>query len=127
MHGWDLARALRRKWDIPAADAIVTLRGLCEVMPHFVDQQAAAEFSGTFQVELRGGPTMSMTFDRGVLTIREGRADRADCRISADPAPFILISYGRLPLWQPAITGKMIAYGRKPWRSLKMTSLMRQP
>jgi hypothetical protein len=39
----------------------------------------------------------------------------ADCRVSADPVALLLVAYGRTSQWKPVLTGKLVAWGRKPW------------
>lgn len=126
IHGWDIARAVGVRWPITPADAIVVTRGFCEVIPMFV-APGAANFRGTYEVLLRGGPAITMSFSDGRLTFAEGRATRPDCRIWANPSSFLLCGYGRLGLWSPAFKGQMLAYGRKPWLALRFPALLRQP
>ena len=126
IHGWDIAQAVGVPWPITPADAIVIIRGTCEVWPMFVAPEAA-NFQGTYEVSLRGGPIITWSFSEGRLTFGEGKASRPDCRISANPSSFLLSAYGRLGLWSPAVKGQMLAYGRKPWLALRLPSLTRQP
>jgi uncharacterized protein (TIGR03083 family) len=126
IHGWDIAQAVGVPWPITPADAIVITRAVCELLPMFV-APGAANFHGTYEVSLRGGPTITMSFSHGRLTFAEGKATRPDCRISANPSSFMLCAYGRLGLWSPAFKGQMLAYGRKPWLALRLPSLLRQP
>lgn len=106
-------------WPITPADAIVITRAGCEVWPMFVAPEAA-NFQGTYEVSLRGGPIITWSFSDGRLTFAEGKATRPDCRISANPSSFLLSAYGRLGLWSPAFKGQMFADGRKPWLALRL-------
>ena len=126
IHGWDIAQAVGVPWPIAPADAIVITRAGCDVWPMFVAPEAA-NFQGTYEVSLRGGPIITWSFSEGRLTFGEGKASRPDCRISANPSSFLLSAYGRLGLWSPAFKGQMLAYGRKPWLALRFPSLTRQP
>jgi uncharacterized protein (TIGR03083 family) len=126
VHGWDIARAVAVPWPITPADAMVVTRAVCEVLPMFV-APGAANFQDTYEVSLRGGPIITMSFSNGRLALAEGKATRPDCRISANPSSFLLSTYGRLGLWSPAFKGQMLAYGRKPWLVLRLPSLLRQP
>ena len=126
VHGWDVAKALGRPWEISTPDALVVARGAVPFMPMLVDPVAAAGFTGTFVVRLRNGPLVTLAFADGVLTVSEGNAV-ADCRVYADPTAFLLSAYGRLGLWGPALRGQMIAYGLKPWLALKMQRLLVSP
>jgi SCP-2 sterol transfer family len=86
----------------------------------------AANFQGTYEISLRGGPIIAMSFYDGRLTFAEGNATRPDCRVSANPSSFLLSALGRLGLWSPAFKGQMLAYGRKPWLAFRLPSLLRQ-
>ena len=128
VHGYDIATGQGRKWEVDPQHAAWMFEGLLPVAPSYVDPTAAAGFSGAFEVKLRGtGPTTVFAFDDGVLSIEEPNSRPIDCRISAEPASFLLLSYGRIGRWGPLLTGKVVAWGRKPWLGLKLTSLLRNP
>ncbi|HUO49124.1 MAG TPA: SCP2 sterol-binding domain-containing protein [Acidimicrobiales bacterium] len=127
IHGWDIAATIGRSWPIERRDAILVGLSAMEIIPHFVDRSAAAGFSATYGLHLRGGPDVTMVFDDGALTTSDGRPGRADCRISADPEAYLLSAYGRTPPWKVALTGKMAAYGRRPWLAFKLGTLLRSP
>lgn len=112
-HGYDISRALGAEWVIDADDAILAQRGLSEILPGFV--RADSTLTATYGVTLRGGPTWTIRFENGEVTTDEVRPDRADCRINADPVAWILGNYGRISPVTAALTGKVIAYGRRPW------------
>jgi hypothetical protein len=42
IHGWDIARALRRPWQLDPQDMRTIFLGLLPVLPHYVDQRRAA-------------------------------------------------------------------------------------
>jgi hypothetical protein len=129
IHGWDIARALRRPWRLDPEDMRTIFLGLLPVLPHYVDQRRAAGRTATFDVRLRGDPAARAIFasDRGRLTIQPPDGQRVDCRISADPAAHLLVTYGRSGLLGPALRGKITASGRKPWLGLRLPRLFRQP
>ncbi|MEY2469290.1 MAG: hypothetical protein QOF21_1988 [Actinomycetota bacterium] len=119
VHGVDIARATGATWSISRREALVAIAGTAQVMPKFVDAEVTRGRRIVFEIRLRGGPTMGVTFDDGALTISEGRVARADCRISADPAAFLLAGTGRTSQWRALATGKVLAFGRKPWLGLQ--------
>jgi hypothetical protein len=127
VHGWDLSKAVRRPWEIPRAEAAESVRAALAVGPHFL-APAAASFSGTYGVKLRGGGgQFTLAFDNGTLTVIEGADGKVDCRLNADPRAFLLSAYGRIPVWRTAVTGGIVATGRKPWLAFKFKSLVRSP
>jgi uncharacterized protein (TIGR03083 family) len=129
IHGWDVARALDRPWRMDPDDMRTIFRGLLPVLPHYVAADISPSFTATFDVRLRGGADASaaFVFDHGVLDVRPSGAQRADCRISADPAAFILITYGRCGALAPALRGRVVPTGRKPWLGLSLQRRFRRP
>ena len=125
-HGIDMARAEGSDWEVPREQAIWLIEALLPLLPLFVDRSAAAGFSGTYALDLREGPRAFLVFKDGDLTVAD-HADRVDCRISADPVDFVLVSYGRRDRWGSILKGKIVAYGRKPWLGLKLNSLLVDP
>jgi len=126
VHGHDIRSASDYRWSIPANEARTVLDGIIELAPHYVDEQGARNVLACYELRIRGGLRATLSFEGGRLTIDQ--PDRViDCRISADPVAFLLVSYGRLPVWGPVLRGKMVAWGRKPWLGLKLPSLLRNP
>lgn len=126
VHGWDVARAFDLPWPIPPQDAILVVRATEPLLPALVDP-AKRDFRATFGVRLRGGPTFTLAFADGALTVSDGSPARADCRIVADPTAYMLSAYGRLGPVGPALRGSMVAYGRKPWLAMQIAKVMRTP
>jgi hypothetical protein len=127
VHTFDLSRAIKAPYKIGHDDAVRSFAVLADVAPHFVNYDAAAGFRGVYDIALRGGPRYAFAFDDAQLTITEGKPARADCRINADPATLLLSSEGRVGQAGAAITGKVVAYGRKPWLAFKLNSLLVNP
>lgn len=44
--------------------------------------------------------------------------------VSADPRAFRLNGIGLHPVWKAALSGKLVSYGRRPWLSLRLPSLI---
>lgn len=113
VHGHDIAAALGRSWPIDPEHVPMVLTGMHQIMPGWLDHDAAAGHTATYHVRLRGGPMQIYAFRDGALTI--GESGRPDVRISARPATWLLLVYGRGNPARAALTGKVVAYGRKPW------------
>ena len=130
IHGHDVAVASGHQWVIDADSARIATMGLVPLLPHYVDREATADVRARVLLSLRGGRGTESRFvfviDRGTLTV-ENPGVRVDCRISADPSAFMLVSYGRLSPLLPALTGKIVAYGRKPWLGLKLSAWLTNP
>ncbi|MDQ1511691.1 MAG: hypothetical protein QOG50_3535, partial [Actinomycetota bacterium] len=127
VHGRDVAKALGVGWKIDRRDATVVSAAVIEVVRYFVDERAAAGFSATYELRLRAESRYTLTFADGVLSVSAEPSTGADCRISADPEAFLLVGYGRTPLWQPIVKGRMLAWGRRPWLALRLPGLLRNP
>ncbi len=50
-----------------------------------------------------------------------------DTVISADPATFLLVVYKRMNPWLAILTGRLVAWGRRPWLALSFASRFHQP
>lgn len=129
IHGYDIAQASRRPWLIPPTHAGLVFSGALPVLPYFVNRAAAAGVRASFDVRLRGkdGPQVQLAFDDGTLHVSPGAAGSVDCHVSADPAAFLLVMYARQGPLRPALTGKVVAWGRKPWLAFRMPSLLQRP
>ena len=55
------------------------------------------------------------------------RPGAIDVHISGDPAALLLVFYGREPQWRHIATGRMLAWGCKPWLALTLTSRFHKP
>lgn len=120
VHGWDVAKALGRRWPISDADSCLAVRAYCDVLPALVDPDAAAGFHAAGELHLRGGPYISLRFDGPKLAMTEGRVPHADFRISARPSAYNLSSLGRISPLRTMLDGSVVAYGRKPWLAAKV-------
>ena len=123
VHGLDVARAVGTSWSISNDEAVIAISGLTVPLPKFVDQESAGGLNATYEFRLRGGPTCAMTVADRAVTFTAGPARNADCRISADPVAFLLTGADRESQWKALFTGKMLAFGRKPWLALRFKKL----
>jgi uncharacterized protein (TIGR03083 family) len=127
VHGRDVAVALDRPWPIAADDARQVILGLVPLFDLLVRPDRVAGVRVTYEVRLRGGGAVTLAFHDGALDAGPGRTARADCRISADPVAFLLVAYGRRSQWPAIATGKLTAWGRRPWWAFRLTSLLAPP
>jgi putative sterol carrier protein len=133
MHGYDIARADGRRWPIKRPHAAMVIRHLFlpvlrELGPRtLVDGAKAAGLRATYDLRIRAGDRLHFVFDDGQLKVEEPVARKVDCHISADPVAFVMMFWGRRGQWSAIATGKLMAWGRKPWLGLRFKSLIRHP
>jgi len=126
VHGWDMAAALGRPWPMEAATARLVLAGTPSLMPLFVDPEAAAGMHARFDVHIRRGPRFYTVVEDGKVTI-EPPSGAVDCHISADPLAFMMVAYGRRGHWGAIASGRLVAWGRRPWLGLAFPGLFLSP
>lgn len=125
VHGFDVAGG---EWTIDASDASTLLAGSEPIAVHYVDQDEAEGFRGSIEVRIRGGLRRRFVFDGPRLAIIDPDGHgRADCYISGDPTTFVALMYGRGGPVRAALRGKVVAWGLKPWLSLKLPKLIKNP
>lgn len=129
VHGHDIARELRVPWPIERRLVPLIMDGLHQVMPGWVDPVAAAGHTAVYRMVLRGVGCHLYAFCDGRLAISaaDGYRGRVDVHISAEPACAVLSAYGRVGRWQPALTGRMVAWGRRPWLAVGLPGRFRSP
>lgn len=126
VHGLDVAQAEGRDWTIARGKAIEATVGLLPILPAFVNEAEAKGLDATFELRLRGGPRAYISLVDGALTI-DATPRKVDCHVSADPVEYLLIGFGRRSQWPAIATGKVVAWGRKPWLALKFAKLFHSP
>ncbi len=129
VHGHDIATGADLAWQVPGEHACTVIHGLGPLLPHYVDEEAADGMHARIRVRLRGDHRSPLTlrFRDGTLEVAATELGRADCTISADPETWALVSFGRAgPLW-PALTGRLLVWGRRPWLAARLQSLLRVP
>jgi uncharacterized protein (TIGR03083 family) len=126
LHGLDVAKALDRPWPISPDDARLVLASALPMLPLLVDPATTAGVRATYDLRVRGGARVQVGIHDGRLTVG-GNDERVDCHISAEPVALLLVSYGRRTQWVPVLTGKLVAWGRKPWLGLRLTRYLVTP
>lgn len=126
VHGLDVARAANKPWTIDKKDAALTFTGASVVLPHFLTDEGR-QARASFRLGLRGNNQLTFRLAGGTLTVNDAYEGPVDCKISADPVAFLLVGYGRDPMWPAILKGKMVAYGPKPWLGLQFKRYMRNP
>ena len=126
LHGLDVAGALSQPWTIDPDDARLVLAAVLPLLPLLVDRRATADVTASYDIRIRGGRHVSLRISRGEATVGSNGGS-VDCHVSADPVAMLLVAYGRRSQWGPALTGKLVAWGRKPWLGLRLTRYLVAP
>ena len=125
VHGYDIAGASGLHWAIAADHAALTVGGLLPILPHVVDPAKAARFDARIAFRIRGGVEATLVFNNGALQIEAAGGDPVECRLTVDPATYLLLSFNRIKPTIPTLQGKIVPWGRKPWLAVKMASLFK--
>ena len=120
VHGHDIATGTGRPWPISADHARIILGTVFpEMIPLLVRPGAGRAGAVTYEIRVRGGgPRFVVRVADGAAEVRAA-GDPVDCVISAAPAAFLLVGYGRLPIGRALLRGGVLAWGRRPWLGLR--------
>lgn len=125
VHGYDIANASSLDWPIASDHAALAVGGLIPILPHMVDLTKAAGFNARIALRVRYGIEATLAFDDGILQVEAANGQRVDCRLTVDPAAYLLLSFNRIGPTMPTLQGKIVAWGRRPWLAVKMASLFK--
>ena len=76
---------------------------------------------------MRGGEWVYLTVAGDSLTISQVTERQIDCHLSVDPVAYLLVGFNRESQWTAIAKGQILAWGRKPWLSLKFGQLLDSP
>ncbi|PSJ28487.1 hypothetical protein B7P34_12180 [Streptosporangium nondiastaticum] len=129
VHGLDIARGAGFPWPIGPDEARLVLgQSMPTMMPLVLDTRKARGVSIAFDLAVKGGPRLAVVIDGGTVTVTRDAPPRAyDCRITAAPTAFLLVSFRRTPVWKAIARGRIRAGGRRPWRALQLSKLIASP
>ena len=119
---------LGQPWPIPPSHVELILQGLTPMLPGWLDPQRPRDHTGTYEMRLRGQGTHRFSFRDGILKMNPPGAWRPDVTVSADPVTFLLVSvYKRRSQFPTILTGRLVAWGHKPWLALSFAGRFHQP
>lgn len=120
LHGQDLGELTGTKVAFTDRHARAAIGPMLRLAPVFIDEAVARKTPGVFHIRFRHGANYTYIVNDGVVEISDGRPAKADARLLADAKAFVEVSMGRRNQWTPALTGKMVAYGKAPWKLLQL-------
>lgn len=127
IHGHDIATAMGAPWRIGRDDALLAVHAIAFMLPVVVRPDAIRGLTEAQAVHLRGGPTFTLALDGGRVRVTPGTSGPVACHLSADPATFMMVAYGRMSQWRGIGRGRLLAWGRRPWRALRLRSYFYNP
>ncbi len=132
VHGRDIALAEGVPWPIPRDYASLVVAGfLFPALAGLGGQMVrpeARDFKACFDVRLRGGGgRVFCCFEGGDLAVEPASRRPVDCHVSADPAAFLLVAWGRKSQWPAIARGQLLAWGRRPWLGPKLRAVLKNP
>ena len=80
-----------------------------------------------YEITVRGAGHVFLVVSDGAITVLPHADRRVDCHISADPATLPLLLFGRTAQWRAILTGRMLAWGRRPWVGPRLRTMIRNP
>lgn len=129
VHGWDIARALRAPWPMPAREAApffdlfvvgMIRNGTGNILdgPPPGDRRIAVAFRS------RHTAPVTLVLHRGRVSVGDGPVD---ARVRFDPATLNLVLFGRVSRLKAALGGKLVVSGRRPWLLPEFLRTVRLP
>lgn len=127
VHGFDLARRLHAPWPITGRQVSLIWSGVEPILPGWADPRRAAGHHAGYAVHLRDGNPHVLCFTRGQLSTALPPGRRIDCHIGGSPAALLLILYRRRSQWRAAATGRVLAWGPRPWLAFTLADRFHLP
>lgn len=127
VHGWDLARAAHRSWPVTRQQVSLIWSGVEPILPGWVEPASAAGHQAAYQVHLGDGRQHMLCFTSGTLATQLPPGRRVQCHIGGSPEAILLILYRRLSPWRAALTGRVAAWGVRPWLAFSLADRFYRP
>lgn len=115
VHGLDLAKTMRRSWPITRQQVSLIWLGVEPILPGWVDPDRSAGHQAAYQIHLGDNQRHILCFTKGALSTELSPGRRIDCHIGGSPQAILLVLYRRLTPVSAALTGRVAAWGRRPW------------
>jgi hypothetical protein len=133
LHGSDIARGNGVKWTVPGPSAALVFQGFALAMidgldPRtFVDQAGAAGERAVVDMRVRGAAPVLFVLEDRALGLADPGTRRVDCRVSVDAATNFQMGWGRMSPLRAMARGRLVAWGRRPWKAATLTRVIRTP
>jgi hypothetical protein len=134
IHGLDIARALDVPWHISAHEAALTFDLFLMPMLGGKSGRLLAGGGGngngtrvTLEFRSKHTTPVILTRENGRLRVEPADGRKIDARVTFDPATMMLTIFRRTRLARAVATGKVLAFGRRPWAAVGYLRGMRSP
>jgi uncharacterized protein (TIGR03083 family) len=127
IHGWDLANAMHRNWPVTRQQVWLIWAGVEPVLPGWVEPARSAGHQAAYEVHLGDGRRHVLCFTGGRLSTELPSGCQIDCHVGGSPQTILLILYRRLSPWRAALTGRVLAWGRRPWLAFSLADRFYRP
>lgn len=128
LHGRDVARAAKSRWDLPERDMLLIARGMMQIAPAFVRSASPPRTNIRVTFHLPGARPYLIHIHERTAEVRESRpSDRPDAVLRAPASTFTQLLYQRITPLTAARRGLMVVGGRRPWRALRLQSYFERP
>lgn len=124
VHGFDIARAAGLPWHIDQRHAVLTHQAYLPLLPHLLDAQRAADTRLRLALHIRGMDQVVIVIEHARLQVADGSLRPVDAHLVVDPVSYLLLSWRRIGQLRPMLTGKLVVWGRRPWRAGALQTLL---
>jgi SCP-2 sterol transfer family protein len=131
VHGFDVAQATRARWKIEPAHAVLAIEGaavpILAASPDTWAKPSAAHLRARIEIRVRRHNRFVLVFDDGLSIEAPPSKSRADAYFSAEPEGLLLFLLGRRGPGRLLLTGKAVAWGRRPQALLASRRVLSPP
>jgi uncharacterized protein (TIGR03083 family) len=128
MHGEDIARAMKSRWEFRERDNLLVIRGLMEIGHAYLRADVSPDTDVSVAFELPAARPYVVNIHDGIAEYRDLRpSDRPDAVMRGPASTLAQVFYGRIGTFTAARRGLFVVGGRRPWKALKLMSYFERP
>lgn len=124
VHGYDIAQAAGLPWRITGSDALAAYRELVALLPYLVEKKRSAGVRVSAELRTRGMEPVWVHVHDGALELGSLAGQMVDFTMSVDPAVYLLMSFNRVAPLRQLLRGRLLVWGRRPWKILTFQSIL---
>jgi hypothetical protein len=126
MHGHDIARAAGRlAWPVEPVAAALVVRGfLLVVLSQAMSLAPEVGPRFSIDVQLIGDQRFRIVKDAAGMRLEQPSARPVDAHLRTDPVSMLLMIWKRRSVPSLVGRGKLLVWGRRPWKALALLGLV---